>query len=118
MTPEEFFAGSDLAFAVFDRVRAIASTVGDIEVRVGKSEVALCRCTRPPAMGCTTSKSALPATSMRRLRPGSGKRPNAPDDCRAQAVFGVRATISVAAANPAAPIAAMITVHVHVGQAR
>ena len=43
MTPQEFFADDELALAVFERVQAIAGAVADVQVRVGKSQVALRR---------------------------------------------------------------------------
>lgn len=43
VTPQEFFAGNEQAVEIFERVHSIASTVGSIDVRVGKSQVALRR---------------------------------------------------------------------------
>jgi hypothetical protein len=43
MTVDEFFAGHPFARAVFDRVREVASELGEYELRVGKSQVAFRR---------------------------------------------------------------------------
>jgi hypothetical protein len=43
VTVDEFFAGHPFAGAVFDRVREVASELGEYELRVGKSQVAFRR---------------------------------------------------------------------------
>ena len=43
MTPEDFFAGRPLAFAVFRKVAASLRDLGRVEVRVTKSQVAFRR---------------------------------------------------------------------------
>jgi len=43
MGPGELFAGQPVAVAVFDRVRSVLETLGPVEVRVSKSQVAFRR---------------------------------------------------------------------------
>ncbi|MGY1753396.1 DUF5655 domain-containing protein [Blastococcus sp. SYSU D01042] len=43
MTPEEFFAGSDLGLAVLARVRAAVDAAGGAQLRVSRSQVAFRR---------------------------------------------------------------------------
>ncbi|HZW43881.1 MAG TPA: DUF5655 domain-containing protein [Dermatophilaceae bacterium] len=43
MNPEEFFAGHDLALAVFEKVRSVVEQQGQVEIRTSKSQVAFRR---------------------------------------------------------------------------